>query len=295
METHRTLWKTAAAILVMGAVSLAQTPPPAESEAAPKPTELSSMAARSAARAVEDLLNRRVESIDWREKPFEEILDWLKDQSDGRVNIIAKWAALGVENVNRESLVTMQLNSSIVSEVLTEVFEQLSEEGQVTYHGVGNKLMISTKQDFGRKLYTRVYGVTDLMFRIPDFGQGIPQIDLQKTARSGAGGGGGGGGQGVFSGAGGQTNQEDNQSGQQAEQTMLQRMGQLRTLIQNTVARGTWDTTGQANPGGQPTTAAAPPSGAIGQGRIEISNRSLVITHTIEVHEMIANRFFQGD
>jgi len=294
VKTQGFFWTTATAILGMSAIVSAQNASTEPETSAPRSAELSSVAARAAARAAEDLLNRRVDSVDWREKTFEEVLDWLRDQGDNRVNVIAKWNALGVENVNRESLITLHIENTTVAELLGDCFGQLSEEGQVTYHGVGNKLTISTKQDFGRKLYTKVYDATDLMFRVPDFGQGIPQIDLQRAGQSGGGGGGGGGGgQGVFSGAGGGAQQEDNESGQQAEQTMLQRMSQLRNLIQNSIATDTWNRLGQTTPGGQSGGLPLPGTGT-GAGRIEIFNRSLVITNTIEVHEMIVDRFALG-
>lgn len=283
MRTQRLLGLAGTVLLGASAISLAQN--------APLGAEISSVAARGASQAAEDMLHRRIESVDWRDKTFEEVLDWLKDQSEGRVNIIPKWNVLNNENVTRESLVNLQLNNTTVKEVLDEVLAQLSESDAVTYRGMGNKLTIASRADFDRKMVTKVYGTTDLMFRVPDFGQGVPQIDLQKTSRSG-GGGGGGGGQGVFGGAGGGgQNQEDNESGQQAEQTMRQRMGELRTLIQNSVAKDSWDRSGQPQVAGVSSVTTA----AGGQGRIEIFNRTLIITNTVEVHELIAERFSLGD
>ncbi|MEK7757912.1 MAG: hypothetical protein AAB385_11940, partial [Planctomycetota bacterium] len=94
-----------------------------------------------------------------------------------------------------------------------------------------------------------------------------------------------GGGQSVFGGAGGgQTGNQDNESGQQAEQLLEQRLTKLKELIQRTIAPETWDLTGQQ---GGATQAA----GAGGRGRIEVYSRSLVISNTIEVHEAIAGAF----
>lgn len=284
MKTQKTWVGSGIAVLALSAIVMAQD--------ATGGGKIASVSARSSAQAVEDMLHRRVESVDWRDKTFEEVLDWLKDQSEGQVNILPRWNVLNVENVTRESLVNLQLTNTTVREVLNEVLDQLSETGAVTYRGVENKLTIGTRADFDRRMVTKVYDATDLMFRVPDFGQGIPQINLQKASQSGAGGG--GGGQGVFSGGGGGgggQNQQDNESGQQAEQTMRQRMGELRVLIQNSVARDTWDRSGQAQIQGVSNTTQA----VNGQGRIEIFNRTLVITNTIEVHELIADRFSIGD
>jgi hypothetical protein len=118
-------------------------------------------------------------------------------------------------------------------------------------------------------MYVRVYDVTDILFKVPNFGQSAPQIDLQQTKTSS--GSGGGSGQSVFSGgSGGGREQED--SGEQADQRIEQELTKMRESIQRTIAPETWDV-------------------AAGRGHIEIINRMLVVSNTIEVHEMIAGRF----
>lgn len=244
--------------------------------------------------ATEALLQRRVENIEWTDKPFEEILDWIREQGEGRVNVVPKWGPLGVENVSRESFVTLRLNNTTVADVLNESLEQLSETGDVQYRGVGNKLTITTRQDFERKLYVRIYNVTDILFRVPDFGQDAPKIDLAQQ-NSGGSGGAGGGGQSIFSGSNsGQTNESD----QQNQQLNDVRLGQLRQLIAQTIAPATWDLASLAAPvggaGGGGTAAVNTAGAGGGQGRIRSYNRSLVVLNTIEVHEQIAGLFSFG-
>ena len=258
-------------------------PASTEAEDNARPTKLEPLGQPlpAASTAAEQLLRKRVESIDWTDKTFEEVLDWLREQGERRVNVVARWGPLGVESVNRESLVTLQLNSSTVAEVLNETVDQLSDNGEVRYHGIGNTLKISTRQDFERKYYVRVYDCTDILFRVPDFGEGAPQIDLQKTnrgggggGRGGGGGGGGGSGQGVFSGGSG-GGREQSQGGEQAEQEIEERLIKLKELIEKSISAETWA------PGGR--------------GTIQLFNRSLVINNTIEVHEMIAGAFAFGE
>jgi hypothetical protein len=247
-------------------------------------SELMTRTAPPSSEAASDLLRRRVESVDWTDKTFEEILDWLRDQGEGRVNVVPRWGPLGVESVNRESLVTLQMNNTSVGEVLNEAVLQLSEDGEIRYRGIGNNLAITTRQDFERKLHTQVYDVTDILFRVPDFGQDAPRIDLSQQRNSGGGGQGGGSSQPVFGGAGGGAQgQQENESGQQAEQQIEQRLGRLRDVIRASVAPETWD-----------VPAAGGAVGGGGRGRIEIHGRALVITNTIEVHEMIAGTFLLG-
>ncbi len=227
---------------------------------------------RASANVAMHVLRKRVESVDWTESTFEEVLDWLRDQSDGRLNIIARWNALGVESIGPESLVTLQLNNTTVAEVLNETMNQLSEDGEAQYRGIGNAIQISTKTDFGRKLYFRVYNVTDILFRVRDFGQESPKIDLQNVGGRGGGGGGGGGGQSIFQGGGGQGQQ---QGGRQAEQELDENLEDLKDLIEQIIMPSSWSTSG-------------------GQGQIGIFNQSLIVYNTIEVHELLSGSFTMG-
>ncbi len=220
------------------------------------------------------MLRRPVESVDWDETPFEDVVDWVKDMSDGQVNVILRWGPLANESVDRDSPVTLQLMNTTVAEVLNEVMEQLSEDGELRYHGIGNKLKISTRSDFDRKMYRRLYDVNDILFRVPNLGEGAPMIDLQQTTAGG--GSGGGGGQSIFSGSGGGSGQEE--AGEQAEEKLQETLEELRELIEQTIAPETWSTDQEAG----------------GRGRIRIFNRSIIVYNTIEVHEMIAGRFELG-
>ena len=219
------------------------------------------------ARAV---LRKRVQEVNWDEKAFEEVIDWLKGLTDDKVNIVPRWGPFEVEGVDRDSPVTLQLRDVTVAEVLGETLDQLSEEGQVTYHAYRNTLKFSTKSDFDRKLFRRVYEVTDILFQVPDFGRSAPSVDLEAAARAGGGGGGGGGGQSIFAGGGGSSSSEDLE---QEESEVEERIEDLRTLIMDTVLPETWEDAG-------------------GPGIIRVyDNRYLVVLATIEVHEQLAGYF----
>lgn len=220
-----------------------------------------------------DLLNMRVESVDWEDAPFDQIIDWLKEEGEGMVNIVPRWGPLSVESVDRDTPITLQLNNTTVAIVLNEAIDQLSEDGELRYRAIGNTLKITTRADTDRKKYVRVYDVTDMLFQIPDLGQESPNIDLKKTGN--AGGGGGGGGQSVFQG-GSSGGGASSRGGRQAEQELVERLTELRQLIEQTVEPQTWDT----NAGG-----------VVGSGRIRIFNGSLIVYNTIEVHEKIAGSF----
>lgn len=252
----------------------------ATSEAAPRRS--------GATNAAVQLLRKNVETIDWVDKPFEEVLQWLKDQGENRVNIVPRWNPLGVESVARETYVNLQLNNTVVGDVLNETITQLSEDGEIRFRASGNTLTISTKADLERQMYVRIYDATDLLMRVPDFGRSAPQIDLQQAGQQSRGGSGGGGsGQSVFGGAGGGQTNEDEEGGQQGEQELLRRLGELRNIILRSVYPESWeDTVVQTGQGPQFNT----PAGG-GKGRISIYNRALIVYNTIEVHEAIAGYF----
>jgi hypothetical protein len=232
--------------------------------------------------AASDLLRQRVASVNWNGATFEEVLDWVKDQGEGRVNVVPKWGPLGVESVTRENTIDLQLNNTNIADVLNEVLEQLSEDGQIQYRGIGNKLTISTKQDFERTMYVRVYDITDMLFRVENFGDEAPLIDLKKNASTK----GGGTGQSVFQGGG--SGGQKSQSTDQLEQQNEERLKKLRELIEQTIAPETWDLSGSDFSGGGSQAQTG------GLGRIRVLNNSLVVRNTIEVHEMIAGAFVFG-
>jgi len=231
--------------------------------------------------AASDLLRQRVASVNWNGATFEEVLDWVKDEGEGRVNVVPRWGPLGIESVTRENTIDLQLNNTTIADVMNEVLDQLSEDGQIQYRGMGNKLTISTKQDFERKMYVRVYNITDMLFRVEDFGESAPLIDLQNAGRSSSGGS----GQSIFSGG---SQGQRGESNDQLEQENEERLLKLRTVIEETIAPETWDLTGSDSGQGGPA------GGGAGRGRIRVLNNSLIVLNTIEVHEMIAGAFSFG-
>lgn len=221
------------------------------------------------------LLFKRVESVEWVDTPFEEVISWLKEEGGNVVNIVPRWGPLGVEGVDRDTLVTLQLNNSTVGGVLIEMLEALSEDGEIRFRAWGNTLRISTRADFERKRHLRAYDATDIMLQFPDFGRSAPLISLQRTTSGTSGSG-----QSVFSGSGG--GQEEQTGGEQADRELQERLDDLAMLIRDVVAPGTW-----AQPGTTGGTGGGP-------NVIQVFNRSLIVNAPIEVHEQIGGAFSYG-
>ncbi len=221
--------------------------------------------ARAATNAL-SVLQKRVD-VEWDEVTFEDVVEWLRSQ--GSLNVIPRWNALSVEGVDPESTVTLgNLRNETVGTILGEALASLSEAGNLRYQARGGTLRISTEADFNRKLYVRVYDITDMLVELPNFGQEAPQIDLQNVQSTQTGGQ-GGGGQSIFTGSSGRGQQTNTaQQDQEAEE----KLEKLAEIIQETIAPESWEELG-------------------GPGVVKWFNRSLVIRNTIEVHEQIAGEF----
>ncbi|MFQ5590942.1 MAG: hypothetical protein ACE5HE_07260 [Phycisphaerae bacterium] len=222
---------------------------------------------KMSATPVRALLRKHVDKVEWVELTFEEVLSWLRGMAEDNVNIIPRWNALNAEGVDMDSPVTLKLKDTTVAEVMDEVLDQLSEDGQVVYRGERNMLRISTKDELARKLEVKVYDVTDILFVIPDMGRSAPLVDLQAATRSSTGGG--GGGQGVFRGSSSGQSEEL----QEEEEDIDERLEELRDMIYAVIEPQSWIPAG-------------------GLGTVEAFNkRYLIVRNTIEVHEQIAGLF----
>ncbi|MBU0718386.1 MAG: hypothetical protein KJ749_09075 [Planctomycetes bacterium] len=239
-----------------------------------KATAADSAASRTrlAKYAARELLRKSVAEVSWEEDTFETVIDWLNDLGNDQVNIVPKWGQLANEGVDVDSPVTLKLRNTTVAKVFNEIIEQLSEEGRITYHAIDNNLEIATKQYFDRKLYRRVYDVSDLLFQAPDMGRSAPTVDLEQASRAG-GQGGGGSGQSIFGGGGSSSSEDLTEEGQEVEE----RLEALRTLIQDTISPESWDR-GEVGGGGL--------------SRIRMyGQRNIVVLAPIEIHEEIAGFF----
>jgi len=238
---------------------------------------------RTSSTSLRTLLRRPVDKVEWVETTFEEVLDWLRNLAGEDVNIVPRWNALNADGIDRDSLVTLRLRRTTVAEVLDEVFNQLSEEGQVRYRGERNTLRISTKSDFDRQLVVVSYDVTDILFRIPDMGRSAPVVDLDMAARSGGqSASGGGSGQSVFTGGTSSSSEEL----EEEEQEVQERLDSLVTMIRRVIAPESW---------GDTETGTGGSTGGGGPGTIQTyNNRLLVVRNTVEVHEELAGFFKYG-
>ncbi len=185
-------------------------------------------------------------------KTFEAVVEELRALTG--LNIIPNWAALEAQAIEKDVEVNLKLNNVRFSQALELILNEVSAgEVELAFEIDEGIVRISTKEDLSRRRLTRVYNIQDLLITVPTF-RGR-QINLQNIGQNqqqgglgggrflqggGAGGGGGGGqgGGGLFGGGGGDQGQEDDQD------TGIDPMEPLITLIQETIDPESWRETG---------------------------------------------------
>ncbi len=248
------------------------------------------------------LLKTRVDAIDWEDRTFGDVIEWL--ESLAPVNVVVSWRELEMVGIDRDTPVTLRMRDATVASILTTVLEQSGDGDTLRWRGQDNTLKISTREAFNRKMYVRIYEVADLVFPVPDYptpnigpvggglggggfgggglggglgGGGLGGGGLGGGPGGGLGGGGFGGGDfgGGGFGGGGLGGQGGAGAGQGAghDGGVEENLDKLVELIKNTIEPDSWDDAG-------------------GKGTIRIWRQSLVVRNNIEVHEKIGGPFY---
>ena len=115
-------------------------------------------------------LNTRVEQVQFDDESLEDAFAWFREQ--GLKNIIIRWKLLDkVGEIGKDTPITLSLQDVTLGEALDLVLELVSgaassEQDRLTYHVFDGMLKISTRADFDRHVYTRTYYVEDLLYPI---------------------------------------------------------------------------------------------------------------------------------
>ena len=116
------------------------------------------------------LLNTRVERVQFEDESLEDVFAWFREQ--GLKNIIVRWKVLDqVGEIGKPTPITLSLLDVTLGEALDVVLDLVSgsaslDQDRLTYHVSGGILKISTRADFDRHVYTRTYYVEDLLYPI---------------------------------------------------------------------------------------------------------------------------------
>ena len=116
------------------------------------------------------LLNARIDEVQFDDESLEDAFAWFREQ--GLKNIIVRWKVLDqVGEIGKDTPITLSLQDVTLGEALDLVLDLISDaastdQDRLTYHVINGMLKISSRADFDRHVYTRTYYVEDLLYPI---------------------------------------------------------------------------------------------------------------------------------
>lgn len=213
-----------------------------------------------------DLLNMSIPEVSFGDTaPLDGVIEWLANYTGITFNV--RWERLDELGIERDKPISVRGKNLKLSQVLWMVMNEAGgADVKLAYRASGNLLVLSTADDLGKEMLTRVYDVSDLLVRIPYF-RNSPQIDLAQQTGGGAGGGTGQ----VFSNSGGSGSQDDEDqsrtgTGQSGEEDP--EMTRLIELIRQTIEPDSWQEVG-------------------GKGTIHSFRKQIVVRNNILVHQRL--------
>ncbi|MCK4343136.1 MAG: hypothetical protein KAY37_15585 [Phycisphaerae bacterium] len=237
MTRHLTL---GLAVILLAATSWAQSPP-----------------TRTRALSTLELMNQRLPEVRFVEQPLEQVVEWLADFT--QMNVVVRWQVLEDSLIMRDAPISLKVRNLRLSQVLWLIMNEAGgSEVTLAYRASGNLLILSTEQDLGRELITKVYDVADLLLRVPRSGR--PDFTSQSQGLGQTGGG--GGSQNIFG------NSQQQRSNQQDDFGSDVQIQALIEIIQNTIEPDSWEVNA-------------------GRGQINTLGSLLIVRNTILVHQQL--------
>lgn len=229
---------------------------------------------RTPAPAIRIMLHRPVKRVSWNNVPLAEVFRWLRAQCPPAhpVSVVPRWRALAREGIDAETTITLELENTIVADVLFEVLDQISRHDPIVFQEHGNVLRISTTSNFRKKLYTRTYNIAEILFkaRAMRVKPGLAVAQQSRVGRAVATPGGvGGTGDNIDIGKtilGDIEDDDDDPAG--GDETIQEFIDWIKTTIEPDA----WDING-------------------GDGTITIFDDLLFVRNSADVHTLLANPF----
>ncbi|MDD3948459.1 MAG: hypothetical protein PHT43_03225 [Anaerolineaceae bacterium] len=195
---------------------------------------------------------------------FEDVINFLREYSGA--NFYVNWRALEAAGIERTATVTLDLKNVTLRKalelLLSDVGGGATELGYVMSSGV---ITISTQEELNKDKQTRVYQISDLIHRTPNFiGERVKVNAIGSTLSSNSSSSGGGSSEDLFG-----DEEDSTETGrEEANMTKGEAIQRLIDLIKSTIDPNNWR-----------------PDGEIGS--ISTFNGNLVITQTPDNHRRI--------
>lgn len=222
-------------------------------------------------------LRQRIPEISFEEAPLEQVIDWVEEVTN--LNVVVRWGTLESSGVERDTPISLRARNLQVSQVMWLIMNQAGgTDLKLAYRASGQMLVLSTHEDLGKEMITKVYDISDLLVRVPRFANAAqldPAQALQGATQGAQMGGGFGGGGGGSGGAGGQLFQGGTQGANTEDRDPQGDIQQLIDLITETIEPDSWVEGG-------------------GTGTIRSFQNLLVVRNTILVHQLLAGPVQEG-
>ena len=233
-----------------------------------RPDETAGAATRAHTPATLRYLNERIGVVAFQEAPVDQVLDWLTELTP--MNVVVRWEVLESAGLARDKPISLDVRNLRLAQVLWLVLDAAGgTDLKLAYWASDELLLISTEEDLGRGMLTRVYDVSDLLISVQDF-PNCPQVNPAGTS----GGGGQGGSRAVIAprSSGGIPSERTPQRGQAGNPDMET----LIKLIIETIEPDSWVVNG-------------------GRGTIQAFGDLLVVRNSILAHQALGGHLQQND
>ncbi|MCG3125313.1 MAG: hypothetical protein CHACPFDD_00131 [Phycisphaerae bacterium] len=122
------------------------------------------------------LLERRVARVQFEDATLEEAFAWVAEKC--RVNLVVKWDKLDEAGVSREQKISFSARHVDVGRVLWLILNQAADKDvKLAYRADPEMVVVSTDEDLGGEMVTRVYDVRDVVSRETQ----SPSIEIGRT------------------------------------------------------------------------------------------------------------------
>lgn len=199
------------------------------------------------------MLGTRIPEIEFRDVPLRSALESITGFLQS--NVVIRWNVLADAGIADDRPVSMRVRNCAVSYALWLVLSEAGgTDALLAYRASGSTLIISTDEDLGREMITRVYEVNDLLQTVHRF-QNAPRLDVSQALS------------GDSSGSSAlQTGTEDEPAEPARDATQISRFVEL---IQTVIEPDSWHENG-------------------GRGTIAVWQNSIIVRNSPAVHQALA-------
>lgn len=180
-----------------------------------------------------------IDEVIFDQAPARDVFNWWASKVD--VPMVIDWDGMALEGINPDQGITLDLNTVPAKILLGVMMRQVSPDVELIYEVTPWYVQVMTKRQANRNPVLRVYDVSDMVMRVPNF-TNAPSFDLNdalsNTSSGGSGnsGGGSGGSGGIFT--------ENEDSDNDDAPTKTESGENIADLIRKTIEPDIWQENG---------------------------------------------------